>query len=229
MADLLTEWVQKVYTVLDAHPVNFARRKEGKPPANCVMPRGAGPTPSYEPFSKKWGLKGACVAGTGLIKGIGKLMGMHVPLVPGATGYIDTDLMAKGRTALQCLKEGYEFVLVHIEGTDEVSHDKNVAEKVKMIGRVDEMMGYLMVNVPRNAVLVALSDHTTSCVKGDHTADPSPIVIWMPEPASAYKPDRIAAFSEHEAYKGSLKHIEGKDLMPLLMKLMSGKSVTPDT
>jgi 2,3-bisphosphoglycerate-independent phosphoglycerate mutase len=217
MAELLTEWVGKVYDVLDTHPVNVARRKAGKPPANCVMPRGAGPTPSYEPFEKKYGMKGACVAGTGLIKGIGKLTGMHVPHVPGATGYVDSDLMAKGRTAIQCLKDGYEFVLLHVEGTDEVAHDKNVQAKVMMIEKADEMMGYIINNMPSNGIVAVLSDHTTSCVKGDHTADPSPIAIWMPTPS--YTPDNLAAFSEREAYKGSLKHFEGKDLMPLIKRL----------
>ncbi|MHA1715276.1 MAG: hypothetical protein ACTSXP_06505, partial [Promethearchaeota archaeon] len=69
MSDLLNEWVGKVYHVLKDHPVNEARRQAGLPPANCVMPRGAGSTPAFEPLVKKWHIKGACVAGTGLIKG----------------------------------------------------------------------------------------------------------------------------------------------------------------
>ena len=221
MAQLLTEWVNEVHRVLDNHPVNVTRREQNLPPANCIMPRGAGETPVYEPFFDKWGLKGACVAGTGLIKGIGKLTGMFIPNVPGATGYIDSDLMAKGRAAIQCIEDGYEFVLVHIEGTDEVSHDKNVPEKVKMIEKADEMVGYIMDNVAtvtENAVIAVLSDHTTSCVKGDHTADPSPVAIWMPKPS--YIPDTVPAFSEREVCKGSLRHIEGKDLLPLLISLL---------
>ncbi|HME53459.1 MAG TPA: 2,3-bisphosphoglycerate-independent phosphoglycerate mutase [Candidatus Lokiarchaeia archaeon] len=228
MADLLTEWVHEVHGVLNYHPVNVARREQGLPPANCIMPRGAGETPVYEPFFDKWGLKGACVAGTGLIKGIGKLTGMHVPNVPGATGYIDSDLMAKGRAAIQCVEEGYEFVLVHIEGTDEVSHDKNVPEKVKMIEKADEMVGYIIDNIAtiaENAIVVVLSDHTTSCAKGDHTADPSPIAIWMPTPA--YIPDEVPSFSEREACKGTLKHIEGKDLLPLLISLLDKTRTEP--
>jgi 2,3-bisphosphoglycerate-independent phosphoglycerate mutase len=219
MAELLTEWVHKVYGVLDQHPVNAARRKAGKPPANCIMPRGAGPTPTYRSFLDKWGMKGACVAGTGLIKGIGKLAGMHVPYVPGTTGYIDSDLMAKGRAAIQCLKDGAEFVLVHVEGTDEVAHDKDVPAKVKMIEKSDAMMGYIMANMPENGIMAVLSDHTTSCVKGDHTADPPPLAVWMPRPT--YKPDgAVLAYSEREACKGSLHHLEGKDLLPLMLKLV---------
>lgn len=219
MAELLTEWVQKVYEVLDQHPVNVARRASGQPPANCIMPRGAGATPAYQAFAAKWGMQGACVAGTGLIKGIGKLTGMQVPLVPGATGYIDSDLMAKGRIAIQCLASGAEFVLVHVEGTDEVAHDKDVPAKVKMIEKCDAMMGYIMDHLPTNGVMAVLSDHTTSCVKGDHTADPPPVAIWMPRPS--YNPDGIRGYSESEAFKGSLHHIEGKDLLPMLIKLVS--------
>ncbi|MBN2150969.1 MAG: hypothetical protein JW839_05975, partial [Candidatus Lokiarchaeota archaeon] len=219
MAELLTEWVHKVFGVLDRHPVNEARRAAGKPPANCVMPRGAGPTPVYESFLDKWGMKGACVAGTGLIKGIGKLAGMAVPHVPGTTGYVDSDLMAKGRAAIQCLIDGAEFVLVHVEGTDEVSHDKDVPAKVKMIEKADAMMGYITVNIPRNGIVAVLSDHTTSSVKGDHTADPPPLAVWMPRPT--YEPDSaVRSYSEREACKGSLHHLEGKDLLPLLLRLV---------
>jgi 2,3-bisphosphoglycerate-independent phosphoglycerate mutase len=218
MAELLSEWVCKVYQTLDNHPVNVTRREQDLPPANCVMPRGAGLTPKFEPFDEKWGLKGACVAGTGLIKGIGKLTGMDVPTVPGATGYIDSDLMAKARKAVDCLNGDRDFVLVHVEGTDEVSHDKDVETKIAMLGRADEMLGYIMDNASPRTVIAALSDHTTACVKGDHTAEPSPIALWMREPT--YRPDDLDGFSERQARLGSLKHIEGKTLIPRMLSLL---------
>ncbi len=218
MAELLTEWVRKAHAVMDVHPVNAERRQKHLPPANCVMPRGAGATPLYEPFLDKWGLHGACVAGTGLIKGIGKLLGMCVPNVPGTTGYIDSDLNAKARAALACLNDGCEFVLIHVESVDEVSHDKNVDLKVKMLEKSDEMLGILMEDLPENAIVCVLSDHTTSCVKGDHTADPSPVGVWSRKPW--YAADNVDAFSERLACKGSLHHMEGKELMPFLLSKM---------
>ncbi|MHA1680524.1 MAG: 2,3-bisphosphoglycerate-independent phosphoglycerate mutase [Promethearchaeota archaeon] len=219
MADLLTEWVKKGHEILDKHPVNIARKEAGLPPANCIMPRGAGPTPVLESFKDRWNLKGACVAGTGLIKGIGNLMGMHTPDVPGATGYIDSDLISKAKVTLDCLDAGYEFILVHVESIDEVSHDGEVDLKMQMIERGDEMLGYLMDHVPESTILCVLSDHATPCAKGDHTADPSPLGIWAKDGSIAG--DGLEMFSELDAYKGSLKHVEGRDLLPILLNYMN--------
>ena len=41
---------------------------------------------------------------------------------PGATGYLDTDYAAKGRTAIEALK-GHDLVCVHVEAPDEASHE----------------------------------------------------------------------------------------------------------
>lgn len=218
MADLLNEWVRKVYKVLDSHPVNIRRKKDGKPIANCIMPRGPGETPIYESFEQKWGLKGACVAGTGLIKGIGKLTRMAIPDVPGATGYIDSDLLAKAKKTISLLKNGCDFILVHIEGTDEVSHDKNLEQKIMMLEKSDQMLGHLMDNVPAGTLICTLSDHSTPIVKGDHTADPSPLGLWMKDAPNFG--DGIEKFSEKTACLGSLDHVEGKDLMPILLNYM---------
>ncbi|MHA1792256.1 MAG: 2,3-bisphosphoglycerate-independent phosphoglycerate mutase [Promethearchaeota archaeon] len=219
MADLLNEWVKKVHDTLKNHPVNLKRVKEGKPPANCVMPRGAGSTPKLDAFESKWGIKGSCVAGTGLIKGIGQLARMNVPDVPGATGYIDSDLISKAKVTINELDSGQDFVLIHVESVDEVSHDGNWELKIKMIEKSDEMLGYLMENVPNNTVICVLSDHSTPCEKGDHSADPSPIGIWCKDGTIAG--DNIKEFSEKTAYKGSLHHLEGKDLMPILLNYMN--------
>ncbi|MBD3186897.1 2,3-bisphosphoglycerate-independent phosphoglycerate mutase [Candidatus Bathyarchaeota archaeon] len=219
MAELLNEWVEKSHDILKKHPVNKRREEQGKPPANCIMPRGAGETPMYEPFHEKWHLKGACVAGTGLIKGLGNLMGMRTPDVPGATGYVDSDLLSKARVTVELLEEGMEFILVHVESIDEVSHDGNVKLKIEMLEKGDEMLEYIAEHVPDNTIICVLSDHTTSCEKGDHTADPSPLVIWSKD--SSIQGDGLQKFSEHHAYKGSLKHVEGKDLMPILLNFMN--------
>ena len=42
--------------------------------------------------------------------------------MPGATGYLDTDYAAKGRYAVEALKE-HDLVCVHVEATDEASHE----------------------------------------------------------------------------------------------------------
>jgi len=56
--------------------------------------------------------------------------------VPGATGYVDTDYAAKGRYAVEALKE-VDLVCVHVEATDEASHQGDVEAKVAALEQID--------------------------------------------------------------------------------------------
>ena len=216
MARLLNEFVVKAHQVLKDLPFNQRRFAAGLPPADGIMPRGAGETPTLPSFRSKWGMKGGCVAGTGLIKGIGRLTGMTVRDVPGATGYVDTDYLSKARTALDLLHDGHDFVLLHIEGIDEVSHDKNVEAKIKALEDSSEILiRHLMENVSDDVIICVLSDHTSSSFLGDHTTDPAGVVIWSKAPG--FRRDHVRRFVEEDLLKGSLGRVEGRDIMPLLL------------
>jgi 2,3-bisphosphoglycerate-independent phosphoglycerate mutase len=71
-----------------------------------------------------------------LLRGIAALIGWDRIEVPGATGYLDTDYAAKGRYAVDALKK-YDIVCVHIEATDEASHEGRVDEKIKALEAID--------------------------------------------------------------------------------------------
>ncbi len=216
MATLLNEFAGKAHNVLNSLPYNQERTAAGLPAVNGLMPRGAGETPSLPTFRTKWGLKGGCVAGTGLVKGIARLTGMVVPDIPGATGYIDTDYLAKAKATCELLDQDLDFVLVHVEGIDEVSHDKNSAAKVKAIEDSSEiLLKYLKELLPDDVILCVLSDHTTSSTTGDHTIDPTGVVFWSREPS--FRTDHVQQFTEKEMAKGALNQVEGKNIMPLLM------------
>jgi len=223
MADLLNEYVLKAHKVLDAHPFNKDRRTKGQLAVNGLMPRGPGATPKIENFEQKWGIKGGCVCGTGLIKGICRLAGMKVASVPGATGYIDTNYEGKAEAALQLLGDGCDVVLAHVEGIDEVAHDKNVEAKIKAIGEASERLVKKLVNAADdNLVLCILSDHTTSSIRGDHISEPTELVIWSK--SRLYRPDGLKSFCEREFFKGSLHSLVGLDVMPLLLGVMQKTS-----
>jgi len=64
--------------------------------------------------------------------GVAKAVGMDVFVPEGATGGVDTDYKAKARKAVELLRD-YDFVFVHLKGTDAASHDGLVETKVKMI------------------------------------------------------------------------------------------------
>ena len=154
-----------------------------------------------------------------LIRGVARLTGMAVPEVPGATGYIDTDYLAKAKAALELLQGNMDFVLVHIEGIDEVSHDKNAKAKIKAIEDSSEILvRYLVEHIPEDVIVCILSDHTTSTLLGDHTTDPTGIVLWSKTPA--FRRDDVEGFTENQLSRGALLRVEGNDMMPLLMGFM---------
>ena len=216
MANILNEYVKKAHLALKDLPFNRDRAAQGLPPANGIMPRGAGETPSLPSFRTKWGMKGGCVAGTGLIKGMAKLTGMLIPDIPGATGYVDTDYLGKAKAAVELIRTGCDFVLVHIEGIDEVSHDKDVKAKVKAIEDSSEvLMHHLVKNIPDDVIICVLSDHTSSSLLGDHTTDPTGVVFWSKD--TAFRKDQVEKFWESEFPKGALFQLVGKDIMPLLL------------
>ena len=97
---------------------------------------GEGTAPHIEPFREHYGLSGAVVGAVDLVRGIGRLAGLDVIDVPGATGGLDTDYGAKARAALAAL-EDHDLVWVHVEAPDEAGHMGDLREKVRAIERVD--------------------------------------------------------------------------------------------
>ena len=64
--------------------------------------------------------------------------------VPGATGYFDTDYSAKGKFAIEALKN-HDIIFIHVEAPDEAGHAGDVHEKIKAIEEIDsKILGPLM-------------------------------------------------------------------------------------
>ncbi|MFH1092481.1 MAG: 2,3-bisphosphoglycerate-independent phosphoglycerate mutase [Pseudomonadota bacterium] len=218
-AKILNEFVTKAHLVLKGSPFNKKRIVEGLPPANAVLPRGAGETPSFKSFLSEWGINAGCISGTGLVKGMAKLMGMEVPEVPGATGYVDTDYLSKAKSGLELLNNNCDFVVIHIEGIDEVSHDGDVGAKIKALEDSSEILTrYLVDNAPEDLLFCVLSDHTTSCRLGDHTSDYTPVMFWSKKPS--FRVDNVRRYSEIDCLSGGLGNLQGADIMPLMMSYM---------
>jgi 2,3-bisphosphoglycerate-independent phosphoglycerate mutase len=75
--------------------------------------------------------------------------GYDSPRRTGSHGQPDTDYLSKAKTTLQLLQENIDFVLVHIEGIDEVSHNKNAKAKIKAIEDSSEILvRHLIENIP---------------------------------------------------------------------------------
>jgi 2,3-bisphosphoglycerate-independent phosphoglycerate mutase len=216
-ADVLNEFVKLTFEQLNVHPVNVKRKLEQQKPANVVLPWSGSKLPQMTPFKKKYGLNGSCVAAASLIKGIGKFSGMTVPDVPGATGDLDTDAIAKADTALAALKSGSDFVFIHVEAPDEASHDGNISGKIAIIQKIDALVGRILDSVDLSETCVVLvPDHATSCKSRAHTGDAVPVCF-----AGGDVPkDGVSVYSERSVYKGGLNRISGKDVMPMALNYL---------
>jgi len=135
-SDLLSQLMCESVAVFADHPVNAARRRQGKPPATNVWLWGLGSTPRLVPFAELYGKRGAMITAVDLLRGLAQLLGWRRIEVPGATGYLDTDYAAKGRYAVEALKE-VDLVCVHVEATDEASHEGRADAKIQALEEID--------------------------------------------------------------------------------------------
>lgn len=210
-AEAINEFVRRSYEILKGHPVNKKREEAGLPPANIILPRGAGLAPNLKNFNESHGVKSACIAETGLINGVAKYVGMEIIEAPGTTGGLDSDLMSFARTIIEALKE-YNFILVNVKGGDVAGHDGQADQKVDMIERIDKMMGHLMQNLPPDTYLALTADHSTPITVQDHSGDPVPIVFWGPD----VRTDSCQHFDERSVKTGVVGRIRGIDLVNIL-------------
>jgi 2,3-bisphosphoglycerate-independent phosphoglycerate mutase len=155
------------YELLSGHPVNRRRVDEGKPPATMIWPWSGGRPGRLPAFGPLHGMGGAVVAGTDLVRGLGRLAGLEVIPVPSATGSLDTDYKAKALWALRAL-ETYDFAAVHVEAPNEAALDGDYEAKVDALERIDErLVGTLLDRIGKldDFRMLAVPDHVTSCAR----------------------------------------------------------------
>ena len=179
----LREMMEKSFDILNNHPLNLRRAAQGKNKANSLWFWGAGTKPSLENFTKKTGLKGAMVSAVDLLKGIAVGAGMKVYQVPGATGSIDTNFEGKAQAAIDALlKDGCDFVYVHVEAPDEMGHQGLLNEKIQSIEYLDRRLiapvKKAMEDAGEDFRMLVLPDHPTPIRLRTHTGDPVPYVLY---------------------------------------------------
>ena len=198
--EILKEMMEKSYPILNAHPLNLERARQGKHKANSLWFWGAGTKPSLQNFREKTGLKGAMISAVDLLKGIAVGAGMEVYRVPGATGSIDTNYEGKAAAAAKALLEdGCDFVYVHVEAPDEMGHQGLVSEKVRSIEDLDSRLiaplKKALDDSGEDYRMLILPDHPTPIRLRTHTGDPVPYLLFD----SARQEKKLARFTEEEA------------------------------
>jgi 2,3-bisphosphoglycerate-independent phosphoglycerate mutase len=166
--------------VLEKHPVNLSRIKDGKNPGNSVWFWGQGKRPKMPTFKEKYAKNGALVSAVDLTKGLGKYAGFEILDVPGITGWIDTNYKGKAAATIEALRR-VDFVYLHVESPDEAGHSGNCEYKIRAIEDFDKMVvGNVMEGMKEFGEyrILLLPDHPTPLALRTHTADPVPFVLF---------------------------------------------------
>ncbi|MEZ6132942.1 MAG: cofactor-independent phosphoglycerate mutase [Planctomycetaceae bacterium] len=137
-SELLRQLMERSRELFADASANRQRQQAGELPATQTWLWGLGQRPALEPFVNRYGVRGAVITAVDLLRGMGRLIGWDVVEVAGATGYLDTDYAAKGRAAIETLsRDDIDFVVVHVEATDEASHEGDIAAKVQAVENID--------------------------------------------------------------------------------------------
>lgn len=204
-ADVLQKFLLKAHEILSSNPLNFQREFK----ANYILTRGPGYYRQLKPFGEMHGVSAACIAGAGLYKGLGAMAGMKVLPVAGATGLPNTNVAAKIQKAQEALAD-YDFVFVHIKPTDIYGENGDALGKKAFIEKIDAAIDSLE---RTGATICVTADHSTPCIRKDHSADPVPVLIYGP----GILADGVKKFGERECQNGSLGTFNGRDFMKIFI------------
>jgi 2,3-bisphosphoglycerate-independent phosphoglycerate mutase len=176
----LRAFIEDSLNLLDGLPFNRQRRDAGRPPANTLWPWSPGRSPQLPSFAQRRGVTGAVIAAVDVVRGLGKLTGLEIVHVPGATGYFDTNYEGKGRYAVNALHR-HDFVWVHVEAPDEAGHAGSIDEKIKAIENFDRLVVGTMLDGMQKLDdfrLLCVPDHKTPIATRGHAVGPVPFLLF---------------------------------------------------
>jgi len=141
---------------------------------------GQGRTPNMAPFREVYGLQAGLVSAVDLVRGLGVLTGMDVVMVPGATGWYDTNYEGKRDAALAGLAAGHDLFVIHVEARDEAGHAGDTDEKIRSLENWDSrILPGLIEGLEELGAwrLLLLPDHATPLALRTHTTEPVPYLL----------------------------------------------------
>lgn len=211
---LVNKYTAYMMDALRRSPINRERKKRGLPPANAVLLRGAGAYKPVASIKEVFGIRGACISGVALVRGVARALGMRIFMHERITGGKDTDVGFKAELAIKLLENNYDLVLLNIKMTDIYGHDGDFRGKVEAIERIDREIAPLLNHVmDYEHVLALTSDHATPVSVREHTADPVPLLVYAP----SCRTDTVKHYSEVSVASGALGVLRGTDLIRVLL------------
>jgi 2,3-bisphosphoglycerate-independent phosphoglycerate mutase len=141
---------------------------------------GGGKKPALDTLTERYSLNGYTISAVDLIHGIGRAAGLKPWIVPGATGYIDTDYKGKVDALFNAL-ESSNYIYLHVEAPDESGHEGNLEHKLQAIEDFDKkVVGPVLERIKKydNYSILVMPDHPTPIEIRTHTSDPVPFAIY---------------------------------------------------
>ena len=220
-ANLLNQLILESKELLENHPFNVARKERGERMANLIWPWGGGYRPHMLTLSQMYPQikHGSVNSAVDLIRGIGHYAGLRNIIVEGATGLADTNYEGKAQAAIQALKEGDDFVYVHVEASDEAGHDGDLELKLKTIENLDQRLIkpiYDELSKWNEPVCFAiLPDHPTPVEVRTHVKEPVPFIIYYP----GIEPDDVETYDEVSCVRGYYGLLQLQEFMNTFMAI----------
>jgi len=177
-----------------------------EPQINGALFRGISEKPKFPTMQQVYKVTPACVASYPMYKGVSSLVGMDVLNVEGVE-----DAPEGKVKALRENWDKYDFFYLHFKKTDSTGEDGNFDEKAHKVEIFDQLLPQLLALKPD--VLAITGDHSTPSILKAHSWHPVPLLLNAPY----LRNDPAQRFTEDEAGKGSLGHLRGVELMPLLL------------
>ncbi len=220
-AELLNQLIIESQEILESHPFNVARKERGERMANLIWPWGGGYRPHMLTLAQMYPQikRGSVISAVDLIRGIGHYAGLRNIIVEGATGLADTNYEGKAQAAIQALREGDDFVYVHVEASDEAGHDGDLALKLKTIENLDHRLIkpiYEEVSTWDEPVCIAvLPDHPTPVEIRTHVKEPVPFLVHYP----GIQPDGVEKYDEVSCVSGGYGLLRLQEFMDTFMAI----------
>ncbi len=215
---VLREMMKKSYDILVNHPINIRRKEQGLNPANSAWFWGAGTKPNLGNFQEKTGKIGTMISAVDLLKGIAVGAGMRNEYIEGANGGLHTNYQGKADAAVKTLlKDGSDFVYIHVEAPDEMGHQGSLSDKIQAIEWLDEkIIAPVKQALDESGVeykMLILPDHPTPIRLRTHTSNPIPYLIYQ----NTLEVEGVGTYSEKAAAEGPV-FAEGYKLMEYFLK-----------
>ncbi len=215
-ANVVNEFLEKAYEILENHPINKERVRRGLLPANFLLVRSAGvEVPKLKQYPN-WISLGYMP----LEIGFSKLSAMNVygfdyPKMKKLDVYenLHDGLKKACKYAIKTIRKNYkkyDYAYIHIKETDLPGHDNKPFEKKGMIEYIDKVLFNFLrkFSMDKEIKIVVTGDHSTPCKLKAHSADPIPVLVYNSKKQN-YSEKR---FCEKDAANGSLGEFNGENL-----------------